>query len=441
MRLTPDTLAIVVLSAWGMGMAVQESRAAEWPQWGGAARNFTAQSEKLADRWPAEGPPVRWRRSLGEGYSAIVGDGDRIYTMYREELAAEEEIVIAIDARRGTTVWEKRFASKPMGNVTDHGRGPNSTPLIAGNRLFAIGTNAVVRCLDKLTGNLIWERDLHAEFSSPDFGDHGYSISPVAYKDMLIIPLGYRRDAQESNSSADGAVMDGRCRSVIALRLADGQLAWKGNEYLVHQSSPTVITHAGQDQLVLLMCDGVAGIDPATGRELWRLGFEQSALYNITPLWDEHDTLVFASDGGPGGGRAVRLVRESGNTAPRELWTNPKMATFIYMGVHIDGAIYLPGSSGRFYSYDVKTGRRLWVERGFKSASCVLADGKVFILDGDGQLTLATATKTKLEVHAQCQVAERLSITCPTIIGRTLFIRDRKHVMALDVGEPGAANP
>ncbi len=418
--------------------SLQLVHADSWPQWGGPSRNFSVESDKLADTWPKDGPPKLWSRALGDGYSAIIGDGDLIYTMYRPESDANVEVIVAMNAKTGKTVWEDRHESKLTKPVSEVGDGPNSTPLIAGDRLYGIGYNAVVRCVDKTTGKLHWTRDLRTEFASPLSGGWGYSISPVAYNDLLIIPLGHQRDDSSAKAAVDGARGDGRNRSVIALRLSDGSLAWKGNEYVVYQSSPTLIRHGGQDQLVMLMTDSIAAINPSSGKELWRLAFEENQLHNVTPMWNGHDLLVFAPDSGAGGGRAIRLVRENGTTVPREAWSNRKMTSSFYIGAHIGNYLFMPGKS-RFYGYDLRTGKRLWAQSGFESASCILADGKLFILDQNGKLTLATPSMEKLTIHAQCQVAERYSLTCPTLVRRTLFIRDRKNIMAFDVGVIEAA--
>ena len=54
-----------------------------WLQWGGPRRNFMVESSTLANSWPAAGPKKVWERTVGEGHSAIVVDGNRLYTMYR----------------------------------------------------------------------------------------------------------------------------------------------------------------------------------------------------------------------------------------------------------------------------------------------------------------------------------------------------------------------
>lgn len=77
---------------------------ADWPQWGGPNRNFVSDATGLASSWPAGGPKKLWTRALGEGHSAIVLEGGRLYTMYRPLSAGrrgQEEKVAAIDAATG----------------------------------------------------------------------------------------------------------------------------------------------------------------------------------------------------------------------------------------------------------------------------------------------------------------------------------------------------
>ncbi len=87
------------------GTVLQVVHADSWPQWGGPSRDFTVKSDKLADSWPEDGPPKLWSRPLGDGYSSIISDGDLIFTMYRPDLTSEQEVIIAMKATTGKTVW------------------------------------------------------------------------------------------------------------------------------------------------------------------------------------------------------------------------------------------------------------------------------------------------------------------------------------------------
>jgi hypothetical protein len=86
-----------------------------WLQAGGPDRDFIIRnSPKLADSWPAGGPPALWSRPLGAGHSAILVEDGRLYTMYRPlgENGARppwlaEEAVIALDAKSGVQIRVK----------------------------------------------------------------------------------------------------------------------------------------------------------------------------------------------------------------------------------------------------------------------------------------------------------------------------------------------
>ncbi len=54
----------------------------EWPQWGGPNRDFVAKTHGLADSWPEGGPERLWERELGDGYSSILVEAGKLYTMY-----------------------------------------------------------------------------------------------------------------------------------------------------------------------------------------------------------------------------------------------------------------------------------------------------------------------------------------------------------------------
>ncbi len=422
--------AVLVASCFGLS-AVADS----WQQWGGPNRDFSVSSPTLASSWPADGPPSLWSRPLGDGYSSIVSDGTLLFTMYRPGYMSEREIVVALDASTGKTVWEHEYESKLHKPVAEFGHGPYSTPLLSGDRVYAIGTNAVVHCLDKTSGKVRWKRDLVAELSSPLVEGTGYSCSPLAYKKSLIVPLGYRHDNSwktDSHFSLTGPMPsgDGRNRGIVALSLTDGSVLWESGPYYVGDSSPTLIKHGGQDQILALIFGGLAAINPSTGKELWRLSFEQPGSHIMTPMWDGGDKLFVASGQDRSGGRMIRLTRENGTTVPKEMWYSRKTKAGLSNPVRDGSNIYLAS-----LGFDLKTGNLFWKKRGFKGGSCVLADGKLFILEDDGTLTLATPSPKDLVVHSQFQLVGGANFyACPTLVERTLYIRDRKNIHALDVG-------
>src|SRR5947209_7516852 len=75
----------------------------EWGQWAGPSRNFHVPARPIAQSWPQSGPRILWKHAMPYGNSSVAVAGNRLYTMYRD---TDNEVVIALDAATGTTVWE-----------------------------------------------------------------------------------------------------------------------------------------------------------------------------------------------------------------------------------------------------------------------------------------------------------------------------------------------
>jgi hypothetical protein len=82
---------------------------------------------------------------------------------------------------------------------------------------------------------------------------------------------------------------------------------------------------------------------------------------------------------------------------------------------------------------NTRTGAIAWQDRSFARAQLLHADGKLIILDEDGTLAIATVSPQGMKVLARAQILEHLAWTPPTLVGRTLYVRDRKTIAAYDL--------
>ena len=255
---------------------------AAWLQWGGPRRNFTAEAPPLANSWPQGGPRKLWERSLGEGHSTILVEGTRLYTMFRPlgvlsmVRRSQSETIAAFDAASGKTLWEHTYDSSTSGLNLSEGAGPHSTPLIVGDRLFAIGSRMELFALDKNTGKVLWHHDVIRDFGATQ-DDRGYSPAPISYHDTVIIPVGGKS-------------------SLIAFDQQSGAVRWKAGEYPVAPASPVLIKVDGQEQLVVSGANEIVGADPSNGAVLWRHPHKTEWGLNIsTPVWGEGNLLFVVS--------------------------------------------------------------------------------------------------------------------------------------------------
>ena len=399
------------------------SPAGDWLQWGGAGRNFMPEASGLASSWPANGPKRLWTRPLGEGHSAILAEGGRIYTMYRPSAPGggrrgQEETVAALDAATGKTVWEHTYPAPVDGLDFSQGAGPHATPLIAGNRIFAVSTRKELLALDKATGKRLWSHDFMREYGSPSPG-RGYACSPLLYNGTVIVPVG------------------GRGQGMAAFDQHTGALVWKAGDFDESPASPLMIEVDGQPQLVAFAGDRVAGIDPASGRVYWHAPHKTDWGLNIsTPVWSPSDHLLFVSAAYNTGSRAIELRQSGGKTSVAEKWFNGRMRVHIGTIIRLGDHVY--ASSGDFgpaflTAIDLKSGKIVWQDRSFARAQLLYADNKLIILDEDGNLGLATVSPQGLKVLARAAVLSNVAWTPPTLSGTTLYARDRKTISAFSL--------
>lgn len=400
-----------------------------WPQWGGPDRDFTVEARGLAESWPETGPPIFWSRPLGTGHSSIVSDGDRLFTMYRLGNGRQrggpfdaEETVIALDAATGKTLWEHSYRSK----IEDFnfGAGPHSTPLLVGHRLFTTGTNKQLYAFDARTGDVLWSHDLVEDFDSPSLlirpvVKAGYGCSPVAFEGNLICSVG------------------GPGQAVMSFRQEDGSVVWRSGHFLTSQVPPILIDVDGQPQVVIVGGGTVNGLNPATGEVLWSHPHDPGNDLNCsTPLWGP-DNILIVSSAYKAGTRALRLTREGGVTVPEELWFTQRSRFMFLSALRLGDSVY--GTSGDFgpaflTAVDVETGKARWRERGFSRASILYADGKAIILDEDGDLAIAELAPDEVIILARHKIFDTTAWSAPTLVGTTLYARDREKIVAIDLG-------
>src|SRR4029453_18918125 len=223
-----------------------------WTQWGGPKRNFQTEAAGLKDVWPATGPRGVCKRGLGEGYSAPVVENGVVYTMYGK---SKQEVVLAANAETGQTLWEHATPMTFNSDAPQMGNGPYSSPLIVGNQLFTTGVAGRLQSLAKKTGELIWTQQLWSDHHGSQLM-YGYSSSPIAFRDTVVVPVG------------------GRGRAVMGFRQADGSTAWSQNDQGNVYSSPILIDVSGLEQMAVLLDGALIGINPHNGDPQWRVPFK-----------------------------------------------------------------------------------------------------------------------------------------------------------------------
>ncbi len=398
-----------------LGLSTVPQSHAQWTQFGGPNHAFKADTPALANSWPTQGPSKLWSRELGDGFSTILVDAGRLYTMYR---AKEMEVVVCLSAETGDTIWEYAYDSSPLkGHWDEFGRGPRATPLLVDGLVYSIGVAGMMHCLDAKTGKPKWSHDLSSEFAATIL-EGGYASSPIEHEGKIIVLSG------------------GSKQSIIAFDKTSGKVVWKSLSFANSYSTPVVMRIHGEDHIVALMGTHLIGVDPNSGELKWQFAAVTKVEENAPmPILVAEDTILITAR--HVGTRCVKVNRVNGKFEVSELWSTRKVRVYHGSVVLVDDHIYTSSSANPPHflaALDTKTGKVKWRRRGLVRANVLYADRKLIILDANGELALATATPDDLVIHSKVKMLERFAWTAPTLVGTKLYLRDQRRIMALNLG-------
>ena len=347
--------------------------ATDWPQWRGPQRTGVSQETGLLQDWPKDGPKLLWQLSdIGNGYATPAVAGSRIYLLSNRGM--ENESVQALSVQEGKPIWSTR-----IGNVGSPNQSPpypmaRSTPTVDGDRLYALGSDGDIACLDTATGKLLWQKNLQRDFAGKP-GKWAYAESPLIDGDTLVVTPG------------------GAEATLVALNKQTGAVIWKsavpGGDAAAY-SSAIAVEAAGRKQYIQFLDKGVVGVDAKTGRFLWRYEKTSTGPANIpTPI--EHDGYVYSANARRFGGGLVQLHASGEGVVAEEVYFERDVPNTLGGQVLLAGYLYGTNPKGMACA-EFLTGKIKWQSPGVGPGAVQYADRRLYIHGENGDVALAEAT-------------------------------------------------
>src|SRR5438067_11321634 len=121
--------------------------ASDWPQWRGPERNGVSRETGLLKQWPAGGPKLLWHRDdVGYGFSTPSVVGERLYLLSNR--GPDDEFVEALAVQDGRQVWATKIGKVGNPEQQPNYPGARSTPTVDADRLYALGSDGDLVCLE-----------------------------------------------------------------------------------------------------------------------------------------------------------------------------------------------------------------------------------------------------------------------------------------------------
>ena len=379
---------------------------ANWPQWRGPNRDGVSKETGLLKQWPADGPPLVWKAAgAGRGYSSFSVANGRLYTM---GLRGDREFVVAFDIATGKEAW-----ATPHGGAfrNDRGDGPRGTPTIDGDRLYALGGNGDLSCMEARTGKLVWSKNVLREFGGSNI-TWGISESPLVLGNKVLVNAG------------------GENASIVALNKENGTVIWKSQSDDAGYSSAIPLQVNGGTQVIFFTAKRALGLDVNDGRLVWDYGRPANNVANVATPIARGNRVFISSDYGTGGG----VVEIKADGKAQEIYFTKDMRNHHSSSVLVGDYLY-GFSSAVLTAMKFDTGEIAWRDRSVGKGALVYADGNLYCLSENGVVGLVEATPEGYREKGRFRIPQDSLPTWahPVVVGGRLYLRDQDTIYAYDV--------
>ena len=455
--------------------------AADWPLWGGEpTRNMVNSAEK---NMPVEfdidsGKNIKWVVELGsQSYGNPIIYKGKIFVGTNNEkernpaIKGDKGVIMCFRESDGEFLWQAVHDKLAAGRVNDWPlQGICSSPAVDGDRLYYVNNRCELVCVDtegfmdgendgpikdesdtgKQAADYIWSYDMIEELGA--FPHNLATSSPLVIGDLVYLLTGNGVDEGHLNLPSPTSP------SFIAIHKKTGELVWERNDpgdKVLHGqwSSPAYAEVAGRKQVIFPGGDGIVySIDAMTGESIWQFDCNPKASKwelggygtrnNLIATPVVYDDRVFIGVGqdpehGTGIGHlySIRMDGKGDVTDSAAVWHigNKDFGRTMSTAAIADGRMYIADLAGYFYCLDEKTGKVLWRDDLMSSvwSSAMIVDGKVYIGDEDGDLTIYEHSATMKKLSGNLNLRGSI-YTTPSPANGVLYVATKSKLFAIE---------
>jgi outer membrane protein assembly factor BamB len=417
----------------------------DWPQWLGPKRDSVWRETGILDRFPDGGPKVKWRLPIEGGYAGpAVADG-RVYVFdyarsegevtnnpgKRDKLKGKERIR-CLAVADGKPLWEYSYDCP---YEISYSSGPRCTPTVQDGKVYTLGAEGDLTCLDAAKGGVIWSKSFKKDYKAPT-PVWGFCGHPLVDGKKLICLVG-----------GEGSV-------AVAFDKDNGKELWK-NLSTKDQGycPPTMIEAGGKRQLLIWHPEALSSLDPETGKVYWSEAVQPKYGMSITAPRLLGDKLYVS-----GIGECAALLKLAKDRPAAEIvWRGTaKTAVFCANSTPFleDGLIFgADCQSGDLRGVKLENGERLWdtrvptsggKQRANHGNAFIVKNGDRFFLASEtGHLIIAKLSAKGYEEISRCKLLEPTSPTFgrdvvwshPAFADKCVFARNDKEIVCASLAK------
>ncbi len=402
----------------------------DWPGWRGPEGDGKLPtSAKYPTQWGAK-ENIQWKVELpSPGNSSPIVVGQNLFLTLSEEKGHQRSL-LCINPVDGAIRWKKTVTFN--GDEITHKTNPWSaaSPISDGNTIYAWHGNAGLYAYD-FEGTELWHRDLGSDYAH-QWGPN--AASPVVHGDNLIVHAGPGTKAVLFclNRKTGQTVWEKSLPEAKSEGIKDFKGSW---------ATPLLVNNQGRSEMLIPLPQSLRSFDPATGQEWWRCGGLSDLCYTNAMTGESH-ILTLCGYGGPAIGLKRPSPNDTGDlTKSHRLWivggnegkkkVNPQR---IGSGQIIDGYLYLLNEPGAAECIDVATGVSQWKERlgRISWSSMSYLGGKLYVNDQGATTYILDPDPTSMKVIATNAIGgNHHTNSSLAFADGVIYLRTESHLLAI----------
>ncbi len=400
----------------------------KWPRFRGADMdNINKEKIKLIDNWGKYGPKILWKVELGEGHAAPVIYNGKVYILDYDE-RKKNDALRCFSLETGAEIWRRWYSVSLKRN---HGMS-RTVPAMTDKYIVTIGPKCHVMCCNPQNGDFLWGIDLVKKYK-------------------VEVPLWYTGQCPLIDNDT-AIIAPGGSSLMIGIDCATGKVAWETpnpDNWQMSHSSIVTMKFGGKKMYVYCAVGGMVGVSAEgsnRGKILWKSDKFRPSVVAPSPVILDNGK-IFMTAGYGAGGTLIQLVKEGNAFSVKILQMykpNDGVASEQQTPILYNNFLFTiqPKDGGTTRNQlvcckpnDLKN--ILWTSSKtdrYGLGPYIIADGKFFILNDEGTLTIAKASTSKFIFLDKAKIIDGQDAWGPLAIADgKLLMRDSKQMVCIDV--------
>ena len=372
-----------------------------YPRFLGPNRNAVLSGMELVGDWSEHPPQLMWRQPVGAGWSAFAVVGNFAVT---QEQRGKQEMVVCYDLKSGQMKWS--HSDNARYEKVPGGVGPRATPTIFENHVYALGATGILNCLDLLTGERIWSKNIVSDNNS-EVNEWGISCSPLVLDSMVVVSAGGRLG-----------------KSLVAYHKETGETIWHAGSDRAGYSSPIITNFVDIPQILIFNQGYIVSHNPLNGKIFWRQSWPKETQYVAQPLPLPENKLFVST--GYGIGCKLFQIHQDRNSEQfyvSLVWENRHLKAKFTNVVHYEGYIY-GLDDGILVCLDLTSGQRKWKRGRYGHGQVILVNNLLLIQAESGEIVLVSPNPSIHKELSRFEALNGRTWNNPALSGSYLLVRN-----------------